>query len=114
MTANIYDSANQIEKEIRQLPEFLALEEAFAKVKEEEATYQLFKEFQAFQQSLQQKQMQGEEFTEEDGNQAQAMAEKVQKSEVINQLMVKEQAFSVILNDLNKIILKPIQDLYNN
>ena len=30
--SNIYDSANQIEREIRELPEFKALKEAYEKV----------------------------------------------------------------------------------
>ena len=43
--SNIYDSANQIEREIRELPEFKALEEAYAKVKANEEAHQLFKDF---------------------------------------------------------------------
>jgi len=31
---------------------------------------------------------------------------------LINELMVKEQAFSVIINDLNRIIMTPIRELY--
>ncbi|MDF0479278.1 YlbF family regulator [Vagococcus sp. PNs007] len=112
MTVNIYDSANQIEKEIRELPEFLALKEAFEGVKADEATFKLFKEFQTLQMELQQKQMQGQEFSEDDAKLAQELAEKVQESDLINELMTKEQAFSMIINDLNRVIMKPIQELY--
>lgn len=114
MTTNIYDSANQLERELRELPEFIALKEAFAEMKENEEAYQLFKDFQNFQMTLQQKQMQGEEFSEEDAKNAQEMAEKVQEQDVINQLMVKEQAFSTIVNDLNRIIMTPVQELYQD
>ncbi len=58
------------------------------------------------------KQMRGEDFSDEDASQAQALAEKVQQEELINELMVKEQAFSVIINDLNRIIMTPIRELY--
>ncbi len=112
MSVNIYDSANQIEREIRQIPEFVELQAAFAKVKENEEAYKLFKEFQDLQVTLQQKQMQGEEFTDEDAAKAQELATKVQGEEVINVLMAKEQTFSTIVNDLNRIIMKPIQELY--
>lgn len=112
MSVNIYDSANQIEKEIRQLPEFLTLQEAFAAVKADTPSFELFKEFQGLQMELQQKQMQGEEFSDEDAQKAQELAAKVQESELINDLMTKEQGFSVIVNDLNRIIMKPIQELY--
>jgi len=109
MTVNIYDSANQIEREIRDLPEFTALQAAFAAVKENTESFELFRGFQGLQQNLQQKQMAGEEFSEEDAQQAQEFAVKVQADELINDLMLKEQTFSVIINDLNQIIMKPIQ-----
>lgn len=109
---NIYDTANGLESEIRQLPEFKALEEAFAKLKENPEAYSAFKEFQSFQQELQEKQMTGEDFSDEDAEKAQALATKVQQEETINELMTKEQAFSVIINDLNRIIMTPIRDLY--
>ena len=112
--SNIYDTANQVEREIRELEEFKALEGAYDAVKADEAAYTLFKEFQTFQQGLQEKQMRGEEFTDEDAEKAQALATEVQKAEVINELMQKEQAFSLIVNDLNRIIMTPIRDLYND
>lgn len=112
--SNIYDTANQVEREIRDLEEFKALEQAYDEVKADEEAYKLFKEFQSFQQGLQEKQMRGEEFSEEDAEKAQALATEVQKAEVINALMQKEQAFSLIVNDLNRIIMTPIRDLYND
>ena len=110
--ANIYDSANGLEREIRELPEFKSLEAAFAELKKNETAYAAFKDFQAFQQGLQEKQMRGEDFSDEDAAQAQALAKKVQQEDLINELMVKEQAFSVIINDLNRIIMTPIRELY--
>ena len=54
--SNIYDTANQIERELRELDEFKALQAAYEEVKADEAAYTLFKEFQGFQQGLQEKQ----------------------------------------------------------
>ena len=104
--SNIYDSANQIEREIRELQEFKALEEAYAKVKANEEAHRLFKDFQAMQIELQEKQMSGQEFSDEDAMKAQEMAMKIQSEEVINDLMQKEQQFSTIINDLNRIFFK--------
>lgn len=109
---NIYDSANQIEREIRTLPEFLALKEAYEAVKADAEGFEIFQAFQALQIELQQKSMQGEEITEEDAQKAQEMAVKVQGTPIINAMMEKEQAFSNIMNDLNRIIMKPVQELY--
>ena len=109
--SNIYDTANQIERELRELDEFKALQAAYEEVKADEAAYTLFKEFQGFQQGLQEKQMRGEEFTDED---AESIATKVQETAVINELMQKEQAFSLVVNDLNRIIMTPVRDMYND
>ena len=113
MTVNIYDSANQIEREIREMDEFKTLQAAFEAMKAETESFKLFKQFQELQIDLQQKQMQGIEFSEEDAKQAQEMAMKVQETAVIQELMQKEQAFSMIINDLNRIIMKPVQELYD-
>ena len=43
--SNIYDSANQIEREIRELPEFKALKEAYEKVQANEEAHKLFKDY---------------------------------------------------------------------
>ena len=112
MTVNIYDSANQIEREIREMDEFKALKAAFDAMQAETESFELFKNFQELQIELQQKQMQGIEFSEEDAQKAQEMAVKVQDTAVIQELMQKEQAFSLIINDLNRIIMKPVQELY--
>jgi cell fate (sporulation/competence/biofilm development) regulator YlbF (YheA/YmcA/DUF963 family) len=82
-------------------------------MKAETESFELFKQFQELQIDLQQKQMQGIEFSEEDAKQAQEMAMKVQETAVIQELMQKEQAFSMIINDLNRIIMKPVQELYD-
>ena len=110
--SNIYDSANQIEREIRELPEFKALKDAYETVQANEED-KLFKDFQAMQIELQEKQMSGQEFSDEDAMKAQEMAVKIQSEEVINDLMQKEQGFSTIINDLNRIIMTPVRDLYS-
>lgn len=112
MTVNIYDTANQLEKEIRETNEYKALQLAFTDMKADNAVFDLFKEFQTLQMTLQQKQMQGLEITEEDITASQAIAERVKESELIQALMEKEQAFSMVINDLNRIIMTPVQELY--
>lgn len=112
MTVNIYDSANQLEKDIRVLPEYTAVKEAFQAVQANEEAFALFEEFRQLQQTIQVTQMQGQEVDEELANKTQAVAQKVQESELISALMTKEQALSVILNDINKVIMQPIQEIY--
>ncbi|AYW47580.1 hypothetical protein C7K38_03825 [Tetragenococcus osmophilus] len=112
--ANIYDTANQLEREIRELDQFKELSDSFAELKKNEAAYLLFKEFQSFQQELQQKMSQGEDMTDEDAQKAQELAGKVQQEPLINDLMQKEQAFSTTINDLNRVIMTPLRELYES
>ena len=109
---NIYDTANQLERDVRELAEFKALEQAYNELKAQEESFQLFKDFQNLQVSLQQKQMQGEDFTEDDAKQMQEIAEKIQNDDVITNMLQKEQALSIIMNDITAIMMKPVQDLY--
>lgn len=110
---NPYDTANQLEQEIRKMPEFLKLQETMDAIKANEETKELFKAFQQTQMDLQGKQMRGEEFTEEDSVRAQEIAEKVQGDALITELMNAEQTFSNVMNDFNQIIMSPVRDLYN-
>lgn len=111
---NIYDTANQLEQELRSLPEFATLQASYDAVKADANAYKLFKEFQEMQRGLQEKSMRGEEFTDDEVMKAQNMAGEIQNQALINDLMGKEQAFSVIVNDLNRIIMTPVRELYND
>lgn len=112
MSSNLYDTANQLEREIREDAAFQALTASFNRLKENAEAYELFKEFQTFQQEMHQKMMAGEEMSEEDGEKAQALAERVQTEPIISDLMQTEQAFSIVVNDLNRIIMNPLRELY--
>ena len=52
--------------------------------------------------------------SDEDAEKAQSIATKLQETAVINELMQKEQAFSLVVNDLNRIIMTPVRDMYND
>lgn len=110
--ANIYDTANQLERELRESEQFQDLKGSFDRLKANEEAYALFKEFQELQQSLQQKMMAGEEMTEEEAQKAQELSQKIQQDGIVSDLMQKEQAFSFVANDLNRIIMGPVRDLY--
>lgn len=110
--ANVYDTANQLEREIRDLDQFKALSASFGKLKESKPAYDLFKEFQSFQQDIQQRMAAGEEMTDDDAAKAQKLAERIQKEPLIKDLMDKEQSFSLVINDLNRIIMDPLRELY--
>ncbi|ALV22995.1 hypothetical protein NY10_2411 [Carnobacterium antarcticum] len=112
MDTNIYDTANQLEKELRETEAYADLQAAFAAVKEDPEANEVFQQFQEIQMSLQQKQMSGEEILEEEIKEAQEMALKSGENLIIKDLMEAEQKLSTLIDDLNRIIMKPIQDIY--
>ncbi|SFH77197.1 YlbF family regulator [Pisciglobus halotolerans] len=114
MSNNIYDTANQLEKDLRESEAYVALENAFTALKEDTEASSLFQSVQEVQMKLQQKQQAGEEITEEDIQDAQATSVKASENEKVLNLMNAEQQISTMINDLNRIIMKPVQDLYQN
>ena len=59
------------------------------------------------------KMMQGQEITEEDNQQAQEVVVRIQQDAKITKLMETEQRLNVVIGDVNKIIMKPLEELYS-
>ncbi len=110
--ANIYDTVNQVERELRETDQYVGLQEAIATVKADEEANGILGEFQQVQQMIYQKQQTGQQVTEAEAEQAQAVSQKMQENELTMELMDKERALNEVLNDINQAIMKPIQELY--
>ncbi|QKY68503.1 YlbF family regulator [Lentibacillus sp. CBA3610] len=112
--SNIYDSAYDLEKAIRSSDEFKGLKEAYDAVMADESTKKMFDNFRNTQMQLQEKQMQGQEISEEEVEEARNVVELVQQQEDISKLMEEEQRLNVVINDVSRIITKPLEELYGN
>lgn len=112
MTNNIYDTANQLERDLRELPAYKALEKAFDDIQADEAAKAVFEEFRQVQLDLQEKQMTGQDITPEALEKAQEIGQKASANELVKALMAAEQQLSLVFEDINRLITKPIQDLY--
>ena len=112
MAVNLYDYANQLEQALRESDEYQAIQNAYAKVKENEESKKLFDEFRETQLSFQQKQMQGEEIGEEELQKAQEQAQQIENDSNISELMSAEQNMSQIFQEINQIIVKPLDEIY--
>lgn len=113
-TNNIYDTANQLERDIRALPAFAQLKEAFNAIQANEASSALFDEFRQTSQDLQMKQMSGEQPGEAEMESLQALFARVSEDEAIKQLMDSEQQLSQVMEDINRIITRPLQEIYES
>ncbi|MEY8559869.1 YlbF family regulator [Jeotgalicoccus halotolerans] len=110
--ANVYDQANALESALRESEEFQQMKELYSKVNENAESKKLFDDFRDIQMTLQQKQMQGEELLEEEIQKAQNSAQEIENDENIKGLMEAEQKMSQLIQDLNRVIMKPIEELY--
>lgn len=110
--SNLYDVAYEMEKAIRNSAEYVQLTKLYAEVNNDETAKRMFENFRNIQMQLQQKQMMGQEITEEEVQQAQKTVALVQQHATIGKLMDAEQRMSMIIAELNRIIMKPLEDLY--
>jgi cell fate (sporulation/competence/biofilm development) regulator YlbF (YheA/YmcA/DUF963 family) len=114
MSENLYDVAYNLEKVLRESDEFKTLKRLYDEVNADESSRKMFENFRNIQLNLQQKQMSGEQITEEEIEQAQKSVQLVQQHEKIAQLMAAEQRLSMVVTELNKIIMKPLEEMYGS
>lgn len=112
MSVNIYDAANQLERDLRKTDQYKKLEEAFETLQKDDEAKALFDQFRLTQQTLQQKQMTGQEIGEDEAKQAQELSQKVGNNDVLSELIQAEQELGQMIEEINQIALKPIQELY--
>ena len=110
--ANVYDTANQMAADIKTTQEFQDLKKAFDLLKLDTVAYGLLKQFQQKQYEMQQKSMQGQDFTDDEVKSLQELGDKMRDIQPIQNLMAKEQGLSQMMDELNKIISQPIIDVY--
>lgn len=112
MAVNLYDSAYELEKAIRESNEYKNLKQAYSEVNSDPSAKQMFDNFRNIQMQLQQKQMMGQDISQAEVEQAQKTVALVQQNPKISKLMEAEQRMSMGIAELNKIIMKPLEELY--
>lgn len=112
MAVNLYDSAYELEKAVRESGEYKALKKAYDNVNADPSAKTMFESFRNIQMELQQKQMMGQDITQEEVEQAQKTVALVQQHQEISKLMEAEQRMSMMVAEMNKIIMKPLEELY--
>ncbi|MBY0222807.1 YlbF family regulator [Mammaliicoccus sciuri] len=114
MSINIYDDMNKLESTLRKTDEYLAVKSAMEDVKSDEEARVLFESFREIQMNLQQKQMAGEEIAGEELEHAQKTAQLAQENPKIMTMLTAEMKLSELIEEVNRVVLKPVQDLYES
>jgi len=111
---NLYDAAYDLEKAIRNSDEFSNLKTAYEAVMNDSSARQMFENFRDTQIALQEKQMSGQEITEEEVQKATQLVELVQQHAAISKLMEEEQRLNLVIGEISQIITKPLEELYSS
>ncbi|OZS79035.1 hypothetical protein CF394_01035 [Tetzosporium hominis] len=109
---NIYDDINKLETTLRQTAEMQGVKEAIQAVKEDQEAKDLFESFRKIQMTLQEKQVKGEEIAGEELEYAQKTAQLAQSNEKILAMLEAEMKLSQLIEEINRVLLKPVQELY--
>ena len=104
---NIYDTMNQLERELRALPEYQAVVSALAAVKADETANALYAKFMDVQMKMQT----GQALSEDEQKAAQELFASLQDNAVMAELLTKEQDLKKITRDLQDIVFKPLHEL---
>lgn len=112
MAVNIHDAAYELEKAIRESEEYNQLKQAYDAVNADAMSRNMFDQFRQIQMSLQQKQMMGQDISQAEVEEAQKSVALVQQNEKITLLMQVEQRMSMVIGELNQVIMRPLEDLY--
>ena len=109
---NLFDLAYEFEKILRNSEEYTRLTRLFKEVNTDPISIQLFNQFNHLQMELLNKEMIGQKVTKQELDHYQKTLAHVQQNEKIVKLMEADQQVNILMTKLNKIILKPLEEIY--
>ncbi|MFQ9706574.1 MAG: YlbF family regulator [Limosilactobacillus pontis] len=113
MVVNIYDTANEMSRQLVKTQEFQNLKKAFDALKADEDAFTSFKKFQQMQVAAQKKQMQGQKPNDDEIKAIQTIAQEISGKKAVQDLMNQERQVDQMLQQVNKTITEPLQNLYS-
>jgi cell fate (sporulation/competence/biofilm development) regulator YlbF (YheA/YmcA/DUF963 family) len=113
MTDNLFEMAYNFEKVFRQSGEYKSLRRLYSEVIADPATKNLFNRVNKLQIKLEKKQMMGQEISQQEVEEFQKTLTVAQQNNKIAQLMEADHRVNMLIMELNKVITKPLEDLYN-
>ncbi|MDW8750427.1 YlbF/YmcA family competence regulator [Streptococcus suis] len=111
MSTNIYDIANELERAIRNLPEYKAVEVVKVSVEGNPEAKEILNSYISFQKDIQNKIQSGEIPTEADQKTMLDFNKKVQANPLLTEYFSKQQQLATYVADLERIIFQPLNEL---
>ncbi|WP_077212630.1 YlbF family regulator [Bacillus dakarensis] len=112
MSSDLTEAAMYFEKVIRESNEYKNLQKVCKELKKDSQARQIYNQINQLSTQLQQKQMMGQEIKQKEIAALQNMESAAQQNERIKRLMEADYQLNMMMMELNKIISKPLEELY--
>ena len=111
MSVNIYDLANELERAIRNLPEYKAVAEMKERVAEHLEAQAILNDYAEFQKEIQQQLQVGHIPNKDSQKKMLEFNQKIQEYPILLEYFGKQQQLATYVADLERIIFQPLNDL---
>ena len=109
--SNIYDTANELSRGLRELSEYKAVKEAKDAIQADEQASKIFADYLAFQQEIQVMAQTGQMPDASFQEKMEDFGNKIQGNSLLSAFFAKQQQLSIYLSDIEKIVYEPISEL---
>ena len=109
--SNIYDSANELSRGLRELPEYKAVKEAKDAIQADEQASKIFADYLAFQKEIQVMAQTGQMPDVSFQEKMQSFSKQIQENALLSDFFAKQQQLSIYLSDIEKIVFEPVSEL---
>lgn len=109
--SNIYDSANELSRGLRELPEYKAVKAAKDAIQADNQASKIFAGYLAFQQEIQVMAQTGQMLDASFQEKMQSFSKQIQENALLSDFFAKQQQLSIYLSDIEKIVFEPVSEL---
>ncbi|GIP38262.1 hypothetical protein J31TS4_15420 [Paenibacillus sp. J31TS4] len=109
---NVYDKAYELVRALRECPEYKDMMAARQEVEADSESKRMLDDFRSRQMELQQKMMGGEMPPEDELKKMEQLFEVISLNASIRKLFDAERRLSVIVEDIQRIMAEPLQELF--
>ena len=109
--SNIYDTANELSRGLRELPEYKAVKEAREAIQADAEASKIFADYIAFQHEIQVMAQTGQMPDDSFQEKMQSFSKQIQENALLSDFFAKQQQLSIYLSDIEKIVFEPVSEL---
>ncbi|QNQ80099.1 YlbF family regulator [Lactobacillus sp. PV034] len=110
--ANFYDDVNKLAEDLKQTPEYQALEKAIDEVKNSPENLKLYQRMDALQRKIMAARQAGQPMTDEMKKEYEEVNKAVSDSDLLKKMINEEQKLYKIIGDIQQAVTKSVGELY--